>query len=431
MHQDKMKDFISLTNFINSLDKNNKKNSININQNQNLSEHTIDNNSNNYILNNNIPTTMLPNETEKSQLFLIQKLISEKEEIMSQLKEEIIKNECYQKQMKILEEALHSNLVKYGLLNNIGILSEKYYVKSNQDIIPNKMCDYAEILIDISQMKEKNLKLIEENEKYLNIISGLKIELEKFQNMEEEYKKLLCDFKESQILKNDNIILSEANQNLRTEISELMNENLILKNNNINENKNKENEIIKLNNNLNDYNQLSEEIDCLNCKLQNLNNGYMKLLEDKNTNDNYLNSKIQSLQQEKAALEKLLSKNQNFTINIKNQNENVLTDEKLFNENKFLSEIINNIIKYHIQDICVKNMIYELLSLKRKHFSLSENIRINEDNMLSNFTYEKNSLDCINKTKAQNTILQQFNELHDINIKIIDLEKKLYQVPIN
>ena len=59
MHQDKMKDFISLTNFINSLDKNNKKNSININQNQNLSEHTIDNNSNNYILNNNIPTTML------------------------------------------------------------------------------------------------------------------------------------------------------------------------------------------------------------------------------------------------------------------------------------------------------------------------------------------------------------------------------------
>ena len=79
----------------------------------------------------------------------IKKLNQEKEEILSQLKQEIINNDEQRNYIEILKQALETNISKHGLKDQINFLKNKYYQNSDKD-------DYASVILDLSKLKEKN-----------------------------------------------------------------------------------------------------------------------------------------------------------------------------------------------------------------------------------------------------------------------------------
>ena len=108
-----------------------------------------------------------PYQIEENPEELINKLKQEKEEILSQLKQEIILNDEQRNYIEILKQALESNIAKHGLTEKINFLKKKYYSKKNIE------GDIANVILDISKLKENNDILIKEKEKNKNKINEL------------------------------------------------------------------------------------------------------------------------------------------------------------------------------------------------------------------------------------------------------------------
>ena len=116
-----------------------------------------------------------PYQIEENPEELINKLKQEKEEILSQLKQEIILNDEQRNYIEILKQALESNIAKHGLTEKINFLKKKYYSEKNTE------GDIANVILDISKLKENNDILIKEKEKNKNKINELNNQKEKLE----------------------------------------------------------------------------------------------------------------------------------------------------------------------------------------------------------------------------------------------------------
>ena len=110
------------------------------------------------------------NDVQNSNESII-KLKQEKEEILSQLKQEIILNDEQRNYIEILKQALESNIAKHGLTEQINFLKKKYYSGEG---------GMAQVILDLSKLKENNDSLKKEKEKNSKKINELNIQKEQF-----------------------------------------------------------------------------------------------------------------------------------------------------------------------------------------------------------------------------------------------------------
>ena len=132
------------------------------------------------------------NEEEKEEPIeyneeYLKKLKREKEEILAQLKREIICNDEQRNYIEILKQALESNISKHGLKEKIDFLKNKYYQNSEKG-------DYASVILDLSKLKEKNDSLLQEKDNNSRIIEDLNLKTERLENQLTSYNKLNDDY---------------------------------------------------------------------------------------------------------------------------------------------------------------------------------------------------------------------------------------------
>lgn len=305
------------------------------------------------------------------------KLLQEKNKLVNQLKKEMVTNDEQRNYIEILKQTIESSLIKTGLKSKIELIKKKYYPNLPEE-------DFATVILDIGQMKEKNdelTKLKEENEKQIltmnaqlqnleetkELFNNIKEEHEKLKEeklkLDEEFMKLTTDFqvKENELLieKQRNNELEKHNQILLTDVQQipkLQKENCYLSQT-VTDLNNKVNKLSYDNNYLKDYQEQYENItrenlnikqinhgltqdnnfylqqndnlknilqnlqcvevdnDKLRCELQNINDRYLLLNNEKIKNENYYLCQIQALQNEKNVLENMLMKNKVYQIN--------------------------------------------------------------------------------------------------------------------
>ena len=305
------------------------------------------------------------------------KLLSEKHKLVNQLKKEMVTNDEQRNYIEILKQTIESSLIKTGLKSKIELIKKKYYPNLPEE-------DFATVILDIGQMKEKNdelTKLKEENEKQIltmnaqlqnleetkELFNNIKEEHEKLKEeklkLDEEFMKLTTDFqvKENELVieKQRNNELEKHNQILLTDVQQipkLQKENCYLSQT-VTDLNNKVNKLSYDNNYLKDYQEQYENItrenlnikqinhgltqdnnfylqqndnlknilqnlqcvevdnDKLRCELQNINDRYLLLNNEKIKNENYYLCQIQALQNEKNVLENMLMKNKVYQIN--------------------------------------------------------------------------------------------------------------------
>ena len=332
----------------------------------------------------------------------IKKLKREKEEILSQLKQEILTNDEQRNYIEILKQALESNISKHGLTDTINFLKNKYYQNSEKD-------DYASVILDLSKLKEKNDFLQQEKNKNNKIIENLNLKSEKLETKLNDYNKLNNDYniliqsnselqneymklknkfnererdiidlkekyinsvKQNELLSNENTNLQNLkkdNTDLARSVSDLgikLNQ-LAYDNNNLKDYQTRyeilsreNNELKKINQSLSDENysiqQKLHEIEnylkelegidkdnlSLKNKLQNMSDNLLILTNEKNKNENYYLGQLKNLTQEKNTLENMLNKQKEY--NSEETNNKIISyrndNKKLYDYNKKISE---------------------------------------------------------------------------------------------
>ena len=142
------------------------------------------------------------NILEENSKEYVDKLKQEKEDILSQLKQEIIINDEQRNYIEILKQALESNIAKHGLTEKINFLKKKYYPDTG---------DIATVILDISKLKENNNVLKKEKEKNFRKINELNSQKEKLEKNLTSYNKLNKEYN----------TLIESNNELQNELMNL------------------------------------------------------------------------------------------------------------------------------------------------------------------------------------------------------------------
>ena len=359
-------------------------------------------------LNNNNNINNL--EEQNSQEY-INRLKSEKEEILSQLKQEIITNDEQRNYIEILKQALESNIAKHGLTEKINFLQKKYYKD-------NKTGDIANIILDISKLKENNdiLKkekneLNTEKEKLKNDLNSynklnneyniliesnneLQSEYYKLKNLYSEKEKDVIDLKEKYIKsERKNEFLSNENNTLRT----LRKDNMDLAKS-VSDMGIKINKLTLDNNNLKDYQTRYDILMRENCELKKIN---QSLTDDNISIQNKLNSINNYLQD----LEIMEKENQELKQNLENYKKNI---EEIKNEKKNCENIYLDKIKNLTQE---KNN-YENFVNEKKIFYEEEN-----KNKIKSYMNDNKKLYDFNKKLAEDN--QKFLINHKFMTKLI------------
>ena len=332
----------------------------------------------------------------------VKKLKREKEEILTQLKKEIINNDEQRNYIEILKQALESNISKHGLKDKINFLKNKYYQNSEKG-------DYASIILDLSKLKEKNDILLQEKDKNYKIIENLNQKSEKLENQLSSYNKLnneyntliqnnnelqneyinlknkymerekdIIDLKEKYLnstkqnellsseninlksLKKDNLDLARSVSDLGVKINQLAYDNnnlkdyqtryeILLRENNelkrMNQGLSDENisiqqKLFDIENYIKELEGIDKDNISLKNQLQNLNDNLLILNNEKNKNENYYLQQLKSLTQEKNSLENMLSKQKEYNEEETNNKINSYRNDnkKLYDYTKKLSE---------------------------------------------------------------------------------------------
>ena len=317
-------------------------------------------------------------------------------------------------------------------------------------------------------MQKKNIDTLQNN---YTILKEEKEQLDKikeqYDQKEYEFNKLMdtCDklskenetvqqLKQSnEVMKNDLICLNqtlanlqnkfdcmsiESNRlkNIETEYSTLSKENLDIKRINLNLSKEnncliKENEMLKQN--LRTFTQIKEENMSVNSEIGNLRNQMALLRNEKNKNETFFLAKIESLTQEKNVLENILYKKELQSYRKEEEPTNNLNEKamklkelnmKYEQENKFYTDLLYRIIKFHISNLNVRNIILDILNLNEKSTML--NIEYNKTDSLIKTTYSSGNLD----ENVRNRFYFTKGQLNELNQKIDMLENELKQYEV-
>ena len=308
---------------------------------------------------------------------------------------------------------------------------------------------------------QNNYTILKEEKEQLDKIK------EQYDQKEYEFNKLMdtCDklskenetvqqLKQSnEVMKNDLICLNqtlanlqnkfdcmsiESNRlkNIETEYSTLSKENLDTKRINLNLSKEnncliKENEMLKQN--LRTFTQIKEENMSVNSEIGNLRNQMALLRNEKNKNETFFLAKIESLTQEKNVLENILYKKELQSYRKEEEPTNNLNEKamklkelnmKYEQENKFYTDLLYRIIKFHISNLNVRNIILDILNLNEKSTML--NIEYNKTDSLIKTTYSSGNLD----ENVRNRFYFTKGQLNELNQKIDMLENELKQYEV-
>ena len=383
----------------------------------------------------------------------INKLKQEKEEILSQLKQEIILNDEQRNYIEILKQALESNIAKHGLTEKISFLQKKHYSKQL-----NNNCTLAQVVLDISKLKENNDSLIkqqEKNYKEINDLNTQKQKLEKnlnsFNQLNKEYTTLIENNNELQNelmnlkslynekekdmkaleekfmqFKKKNEVLSNENNNLKS----LRKDNLDLAKS-VSDLGIKLNKLSYDNNNLKDFQTRYEILLMENNEIKKVN----QILTDENLS---VQNKLNNIEQYLKELENIERENTELKNNLKNleENLNIIKNDKLKNENLYLDKIKN---------LTQENNKLENIINSKKNFDNEENLNkinsyINDNKKLYLFNKklsEDNQKFFVNHKFITNLILRIIKfHVPNLNAKniiceMINLNEKKIEVDVN
>ena len=431
---------------------------------------------------NTLESTLRENQTENSSKKINKEQISQNDLIKQEnefykqnLETNIIKNDLKDCLNFLKEKMLQKE--KEGKIGNdsyVEILEEIMKIKKDnkklleeKKIMEEKIEEYENNIGDLRQNMDLINKLNNENNNLYNQNVILENQLNEIKNIYEENQKELNELKQQNyLLIKDNEVLHNMNNNIYGLKQE--NEELIKELNNL---QFKLNEVINENNSLRDYKlgydlvvKENNEIKDINNYLSNdnmlfaqdvyiLKNNLDKLTQGGNNNDkiraeieelrNTLNNlknrkninnifeHISELEKQNKFLEEQLygkdgTKNKKEYLFNNDSNKNINTkisyknkDNKYISANKFYSEILLRILKYHIkEDDNIKNILFQLLDLNHKKISLTNEI----ENLLTNNKIK-------DTTKKRNEINKKKKELEKIQNKLdyYDQELKKYE----
>ena len=431
---------------------------------------------------NTLESTLRENQTENSSKKINKEQISQNDHIKQEnefykqnLETNIIKNDLKDCLNFLKEKMLQKE--KEGKIGNdsyVEILEEIMKIKNDnkklleeKKIMEEKIEEYENNIGDLRQNMDLINKLNNENNNLYNQNVILENQLNEIKNIYEENQKELNELKQQNyLLIKDNEVLHNMNNNIYGLKQE--NEELIKELNNL---QFKLNEVINENNSLRDYKlgydlvvKENNEIKDINNYLSNdnmlfaqdvyiLKNNLDKLTQGGNNNDkiraeieelrNTLNNlknrkninnifeHISELEKQNKFLEEQLygkdgTKNKKEYLFNNDSNKNINTkisyknkDNKYISANKFYSEILLRILKYHIkEDDNIKNILFQLLDLNHKKISLTNEI----ENLLTNNKIK-------DTTKKRNEINKKKKELEKIQNKLdyYDQELKKYE----
>ena len=431
---------------------------------------------------NTLESTLRENQTENSSKKINKEQISQNDLIKQEnefykqnLETNIIKNDLKDCLNFLKEKMLQKE--KEGKIGNdsyVEILEEIMKIKNDnkklleeKKIMEEKIEEYENNIGDLRQNMDLINKLNNENNNLYNQNVILENQLNEIKNIYEENQKELNELKQQNyLLIKDNEVLHNMNNNIYGLKQE--NEELIKELNNL---QFKLNEVINENNSLRDYKlgydlvvKENNEIKDINNYLSNdnmlfaqdvyiLKNNLDKLTQGGNNNDkiraeieelrNTLNNlknrkninnifeHISELEKQNKFLEEQLygkdgTKNKKEYLFNNDSNKNINTkisykskDNKYISANKFYSEILLRILKYHIkEDDNIKNILFQLLDLNHKKISLTNEI----ENLLTNNKIK-------DTTKKRKEINKKKKELEKIqnNLDYYDQELKKYE----
>ena len=445
--KDQAKRLMSMQEYITTLESTLRENNQGENSLKNLSKEQINLKQENEFLKQNLENNIVKNDLRDCLDFL-------KEKMLQKEKEEKTGNDAY---IEILEE-----IIKIKKENEKNLEEKK--------IMEEKIEEYENNIGDLRQNMDLINKLNNENNNLYNQNVFLENELNEIKNIYEENQKELNYLKQQNfLLIKDNEELHNRNNNvtnIKQENEDLINtlNNLQVKLNlALNENENlkdyklgyelvlkENNEIKEINNFLsNDNMLLAQDVYILKNNLDKLtqdeiNNDKIKaeLNELKNTLNNLKNRKqlnsifehISELEKKNKFLEEQLynkgnnSQNNNKKIiidNNSNNNKNEINtkslnykskDNKYILANKFYSDILLRILKYHLKnDTNIKNILFQLLDLNHKKIVLITDIEnLLTNNKIKDVNKKRND---INKKKKELENLQKSLDYYDKELK--------------
>ena len=352
----------------------------------------------------------------------------------------IEENEEKSYELKILNKEVQK---LRNIANNYEKLQNEYNsFNTDRQILQNNLkelsLNYQRNLNELNNLQYRNNELEKEN-------VSLKNDYERIEFIKEENEKLskiISELKD----KNNNLIYDNSYlKDCQIEYDKITREKIHLKEEF--EELKKENQFYQ-----NQYNKIKEYLDNhnnrekINEELRNEINNLKKkneyLESEKTKNDNYYKEKIKMIEKEKELLEKMLIKNQKFetnnnTTSSKNNsmtqeknsytnynNFNNLNTNKYIEENEFFAKVLNRIIKYHINNIEVKNIICELLNTNEKRIFLEEQVERKEKEIEQSFKY---TISNEQKNKFQNDNILNKKQLNEITQKVDLLQNMLKQ----
>ena len=422
--KDQAKRLISMQEYINTLETTLRENNQSINS-KNLEE-------------NNIETNIIKNDLKECLNFLREKLLKKEseekkgndayneilEEILK-IKEENIRNieekNIMKEKIDEYEQSLGDLKQNMDLINKLNNENNNLY---NQNIIiGNELNEIKNIYVEnqkeINKLKEQNYLLIKDNEELNNILNNLQMQLNEAINENNSLKDYKLGYelviKENNEIKEINNYLSNDNMLFAQDVYILKNNiNKLMETGNNNEKIRAELEDLKsvLNNlkNRKQINNIFEHISDLEQKNKYLEEQLNKKeINNKNKKD-YMDNMIYNYNNINNNNDK---KNKN-DANVKSNNRN--KDNKYILANKYYSDILLRILKYHVKDdINVKNILFQLLDLNHKKIILMteiENLMIN--NKSKDINKKRNE---INKKKKELQNLQNTIDFYDRDLK--------------
>ena len=431
---------------------------------------------------NTLESTLRENQTENSSKKINKEQISQNDLIKQEnefykqnLETNIIKNDLKDCLNFLKEKMLQKE--KEGKIGNdsyVEILEEIMKIKNDnkklleeKKIMEEKIEEYENNIGDLRQNMDLINKLNNENNNLYNQNVILENQLNEIKNIYEENQKELNELKQQNyLLIKDNEVLHNMNNNiyglkqeneelikelnnLRFKLNEVINENnslrdyklgydLVVKENNeikdINNYLSNDNmlfaqDVYILKNNLDKLTQNGNNNDKIRAEIEELRNTLNNLKNRKNINNIF--EHISELEKQNKFLEEQLygkdgTKNKKEYLFNNDSNKNINTkisyknkDNKYISANKFYSEILLRILKYHIkEDDNIKNILFQLLDLNHKKISLTNEI----ENLLTNNKIK-------DTTKKRNEINKKKKELEKIQNKLdyYDQELKKYE----
>ena len=316
---------------------------------------------------------------------ILEEILKIKEENESNLEENNKMKEKIEEYENIIED-LRQNMDLINKLNN-----ENNNLYNQNVILENQLNEikniYEENQKELNELKQQNYLLIKDNEVLHNMnnnIYGLK------QENEELIKELNnLQFKLNEVINENNslrdyklgydLIVKENNE-IKDINNYLSNDNMLFAQ-----------DVYILKNNLDKLTQGGNNNDKIRAEIEELRNTLNNLKNRKNINNIF--EHISELEKQNKFLEEQLygkdgTKNKKDYLFNNDSNKNINTkisykskDSKYISANKFYSEILLRILKYHIkEDDNIKNILFQLLDLNHKKISLTNEI----ENLLTN-----------------------------------------------